>query len=217
MRGVFLTVGLALCLAPPAGAISQAYSVDPGSQFTPAGGQAEAISGGFAIEPAACCLFFRFPSLNLAGPTLDLTLTPRVPIPGLLEPLADLNYIYPDRLDMRLVVERTTLPPQFQGEQRFRDLVLRASSAGPPANQFVVDMNYSLQFPKAIALDLELIQIDRLLIFDPVVDHLSTLSTTTLGTISLTATPVPEPGTALLLAVGLALLVAFHRAAPARF
>jgi len=222
-RAILLGLGLALWLAAPAGAVSQIYSLDPGSQFTPAGGEAEALSGGFEISfegfclvggtSEDCLLWYRFAGLDLAGDGLNLTLTPPAPIPGIFElSLPELTADHPDPPEIRrLVVERTTLPPLFAGEHRFRDLVLSTSGLGVPSNQFVFDPAGSLEFPSEISFDLELEEDLRIAFFNGVEFQVSTLSTTTVGTLSLTASPVPEPHTATLLGGGLALLAAASR------
>jgi hypothetical protein len=218
-RAAFLALGLALWLAPPTGAVSQVYGVGPASQFTPAGGEVEALSGGFEIEfaglcfgdpPDTCLHRYRFSGLELTSDGLDLTLTPHVPIPGLTElSLPELEVDLPDPPELDdLVVERTTLPPQVQGEQRFRDLVLRTSALGIPSNQFVFDPAGSVMFPSGIAFDLELLEIVRVSFFNGVEDRANLVSNTTLGTLSLSATPVPEPHSAVLLGGGLAVLAA---------
>ena len=109
------------------------------------------------------------------------------------------------------MLERTTLPRQLAGVFRFRDLVLRTSESGAASNQLVFDPAESVMFPSQISLDLELVEIVRNSFFNGTSDSSSVQSRTTLGTLSLTATPVPEPRSAVLLGGGLALLAALGR------
>jgi hypothetical protein len=226
--GLVLCLSLALGLASPAAASSQAYVLAPGSLFTPAGGGSEALAGGFDLslvlgncqpppgEQIPCNVSYDFGALAFTSEGLDLELAPAQPIPGLLElSFADLRLSAPDPPELAgLVVERSTLPPQAQHEQRFRDLVLRTSSAGAPDNQLVIDPLGSLPLPSQISFDLELVEIQRLVLFDGIGgSSLRTLSTSVLGTLSLDATPVPEPTSAALLGAGLALLAAALRRA----
>jgi hypothetical protein len=225
-RGALLALGLTFGLAPPAGATIQAYTLGPASWFTPAGGEAQALSGelelslvsrfchpGFPGGSRSCSLYYEFNALSFSSDGLELEMAPIQPIPGRFEfSFNDLSVLtpHPPEID-GFIVERSTLPPQFQHEQRFRDLVLRTSAADAPSNEFVFDVFGSFEFPDRISLDLELVEILRLVIFDSNGGQFSSSSTTTLGSLTLTAVPVPEPGTVLLLGGGLALLAAASR------
>jgi hypothetical protein len=225
-RGALLALGLALSLAPPAGALSQAYTIGPGSQFTPSGRQAEALSGEFEVSLVSrlcfpglpggfksCNLLYEFGALSLSSDGLELEMEPIQPIPGRFEfSFTDLSVLTPNPPEIEgFIVERSTLPPQFQHEQRFRDLVLRTSDSGVPSNQLLFDVFGSFEFPDEISLDLELVEIVRLVIFDSNGGQVSSSSSTTLGSLALSAVPVPEPGTALLVGGGLVLIGAASR------
>jgi hypothetical protein len=228
-RALGLALALSLPGATPSGAVSQSYLLGPGATFTPAGAAAESLAGDFELTlvlaicpqgmPLEDCRFdYDVSQLAFTSPGLDLDAAPPQAIPGLLEfSFSDLGVDPPDPPEMGgFVVERSTLPPQAQHEQRFRDLVLRTSAAGVPDNQLVFDPAGPLEFPVVISFDLELVEVLRLVIFDSSGDHVSTLSTTTLGTLAFAATPVPEPGAGALLGGGLALLAASSRRAVRR-
>jgi len=220
---ISLTLALSWVLAGPAAATlvtEMRYVVDPGSTITPESGVLEPLSGEFllryvgfcvlSVSPANCTQNYEVPEIRLLSFSLDLERPTSLPsLPGPFIPVFS-------ELGIPMLGTPILAPITFDrdvsaagaGARDYTDLVLRSrtpNAAGPATFG-------TTNVPTMLALELELVMIvRRSLSSDGLLDFPRRISTQSIATISLSATAVPEPGTAALLATGFAVLAVTRR------